>query len=141
MKKIVAIIIFLTQTLCFAQDMKFEAKPSKTTLGVNEKLQVNFTMNQDGDNFTPPNFEGFRVIGGPFQSTNFSWINGVKSFNKSYSYVLQPMRQGTLTIGSSSIEYDDEIYKTAPVRITVTKAVEIPKDPIVPIIKLAKAYI
>lgn len=129
MKKIVAIIIFLTQAFCFAQDMKFEAKPSKSTLGVNEKLQVNFTMNQDGDNFNPPNFEGFRVIGGPFQSTNFSWINGVKSFNKSYSYVLQPTRQGTLTIGSASIEYDDEIYKTTPIKISVTKAVEIPKDP------------
>lgn len=129
MKQIVAIVALLIQTLCFAQEMKFEAKLSKNSLGVNEKLQVSFTMNQDGDNFEAPGFEGFRVIGGPFQSTNYSWINGVKSFNKSYTYVLQPTRQGTVTIGSASIEFNDEVYKTVPVKVTVTKAVELPKDP------------
>jgi len=129
MNKIFFYILFLTTTITFAQEVKFEAKVSKSTLGLNEKLQVSFAINQDGDNFSPPNFEGFNVVGGPFQSTNFSWINGVKSFNRSYSYVLQPKQKGTLTIKSATIENDGETYKTQPIRISVTNAVEMPKDP------------
>lgn len=129
MNKLYCYIIFLITTLTFAQEVKFEAKVSKSTLGLNEKVQVSFAINQDGDNFSPPNFEGFNVVGGPFQSTNFSWVNGVKSFNRSYSYVLQPRQKGTLTIKSATIEYDGETYKTQPIKITVTNAIEMPKDP------------
>ncbi len=129
MNKIYFYILFLITTLTFAQEVKFEAKVSKSTLGLNEKLQVSFAINQDGDNFERPDFAGFNVVGGPFQSTNFSWVNGVKSFNRSYSYVLQPKRKGTLTIASASIEYDGEIYKTEPIKIKVTDAIAIPKDP------------
>lgn len=129
MKKLFVYILVLFQIAVFAQEVKFEAKLSKSSLGLNEKLQVTFSINQDGDNFDPPSFDGFQVVGGPFQSTNFSWINGVKSFNRSYSYVLQPKQKGTLTIKSAAIEYDGEIYKTQPIKVTVTNAVEIPKDP------------
>ena len=129
MNKIYCYILFLITTLTFAQEVKFEAKVSKSSLGLNEKLQVSFVINQDGDNFQQPDFSGFKVVGGPFQSTNFSWVNGVKSFNRSYSYVLQPRQKGTLTIKSASIEYDGETYKTQPIRVTVTNAVEMPKDP------------
>lgn len=129
MKKIIFYILFLITSLTFAQEVQFEAKLSKTTIGLNEKVQVSFSINQDGDNFVPPNFEGFKVVGGPFQSTNFSWVNGVKSFNRSYAYVLQPKAKGTLTIKSATIEYDGHEYKTQPVKVIVTNAVELPKDP------------
>ena len=109
--------------------VKFEAKTSKTQLGVNERLRIDFTMNEDGDNFMPPSFENFKVVGGPSQSINNSWINGVRSFSKSYTYFLSPTKRGTFTIGQSSIEIDGNTYKTSPIQITVTAAVEIPKDP------------
>lgn len=109
--------------------VKFEAKTSKTQLGVNERLRIDFTMNEDGDNFIPPSFENFKVVGGPSQSINNSWINGVRSFSKSYTYFLSPTKRGTFTIGQSSIEIDGNTYKTSPIQITVTGAVEIPKDP------------
>jgi hypothetical protein len=40
----------------FAQ-VQFETKVSKTTLGLNERLRVDFAMNIDGDNFNQPSFE------------------------------------------------------------------------------------
>ncbi|MGB0186410.1 MAG: BatD family protein [Flavobacteriaceae bacterium] len=107
----------------------FEAKPSKTKLGINERLRIDFTMNEDGDNFTPPSFENFKVVGGPSQSINNSWINGVRSFSKSYSYFLSPTKRGEFTIGQSRIEINGETYKTSPIKITVTAAVDVPKDP------------
>ena len=125
--RLLLLLIFLSS---FAMSqVKFEAKTSKTQLGVNERLRIDFTMNEDGDNFIPPSFENFKVVGGPSQSINNSWINGVRSFSKSYTYFLSPTKRGTFTIGQSSIEIDGNTYKTSPIQITVTGAVEIPKDP------------
>ena len=125
--RLLLLLIFLSS---FAMSqVKFEAKTSKTQLGVNERLRIDFTMNEDGDNFMPPSFENFKVVGGPSQSINNSWINGVRSFSKSYTYFLSPTKRGTFTIGQSSIEIDGNTYKTSPIQITVTAAVEIPKDP------------
>ncbi|WP_317046278.1 BatD family protein [Flavobacterium sediminis] len=111
MKKLLFYILILFQMTALAQEAKFEAKLSKSSLGLNEKLQVTFSINQDGDNFQAPSFDGFNVVGGPFQSTNFSWVNGVKSFNRSYSFVLQPKQKGTLTIKSATIEYGERSTK------------------------------
>jgi hypothetical protein len=104
---------------------------SKNSLGLNERLRIEFTMNADGDNFVPPSFEqsGFKVVGGPSQSVSQSWINGKSSFNKSYIYILLPTQKGALTIKQASIEINGQVYKTSPVKVNVTNAVEIPKDP------------
>ncbi len=129
MKRIILVLFLITNSL-FAQ-VQFEAKVSKTSLGLNERLRVDFVMNADGDNFVAPNFEacGFKVIGGPSQSVSQSWINGRSSFNKSYIYILLPTQKGSLTLKQASIEINGQIYKTSPVKINVTNAVEIPKDP------------
>lgn len=125
--RLLLLLIFLS-SFAMAQ-VKFEAKTSKTQLGVNERLRIDFTMNEDGDNFIPPSFENFKVVGGPSQSINNSWVNGVRSFSKSYTYFLAPKKRGVFTIGQSSIEIDGITYKTSPIKIKVTAAVDIPKDP------------
>jgi len=127
MKKYIFLLIISFQGL-FAQ-VQFEAKVSKNTLGLNERLRIDFTMNADGDNFSPPSFEGFRIVGGPSQQVSQSWINGRSSFNKSYSYFLLPTQKGALTIRQATVEINGQIYKTNPIRINVTAAVEQPRDP------------
>jgi len=127
MKKYIFLLLISVQGL-FAQ-VEFEAKVSKTTLGLNERLRIDFIMNADGDNFTPPSFEGFRVVGGPSQQVSQSWINGRSSFNKSYSYFLLPTQKGVITIKQAAVEINGQIYKTNPLRINVTNAIELPKDP------------
>jgi len=117
----ISFLFFLN--ISFSQ-VKFEAEVSKTKLGVNENLRVDFKMNKDGDNFSPPSFNGFRVVGGPNQSVSNSWINGVRAFSKTYSYFLTPEKKGNYTIGQASIEIDGDIYKTLPVEVQVTEAVE-----------------
>ena len=128
MKKLLLIYVFFFSITAFAQ-VQFEAKVSKNSLGLNERLRVDFTMNADGDNFTPPDFEGFRVINGPMQQVSQSWINGKVTFNKSYSYFLIPTRKGVNTISQASIEINDQVYKTTPIKVTVTAAIDIPKNP------------
>lgn len=118
--------------LCFQglwAQVQFEAKVSKTTLGLNERLRVDFIMNVDGDNFNQPSFDGFRIIAGPSQQVSQSWVNGRSSFEKIYSYFLLPNQKGTLVIRQAAIEFNGQIYKTSPIRINVTAATEQPRDP------------
>jgi hypothetical protein len=86
-------------------------------------------MNEDGDNFTPPSFENFKVVGGPSQSISNSWINGERTYSKTYTYFLAPKKRGSTNIGQASIEVKGVIYKTSPIEINVTAAVDVPKDP------------
>lgn len=127
--KYISILVFILVTSMASAQIKFEAKVSKQKLGVNERLRVDFEMNQDGDNFNPPDFSNFTVIGGPNQSVSNSWINGVRSFSKTYSYFLAPKGRGNFTLAQATINIGGETYKTTPVKIEVTAAVDIPKDP------------
>ncbi|WCO01879.1 BatD family protein [Psychroserpens ponticola] len=127
-KHITLLLIILATSIASAQ-IKFEAKVSKTKLGINERLRIDFEMNKDGDNFTPPDFYGFTVVGGPNTSVSQSWLNGKRSYKKTYSYFLAPKKRGTLKIRQATIEIDNEVYKTQLVSVKVTAAVKRPNDP------------
>ncbi len=110
------------------EGVTFEAKLSKSKLGINERLRVDFTMNKDGDNFAPPDFEGFRVVMGPSQSISSSWINGVRSYSKTYSYTLAPVARGKFRIKQATIVIDGKTYKSLAKTVEVTAAVDKPSD-------------
>ena len=126
--KFIHIIVFLIGFSAFSQ-VNFTTKLSKNQLGLNERVKVEFLVDKDGDNFIPPTFENFRIVGGPSQSIRNSWINGKRSYSKTYSYFLSPIEKGSFEIGQASIEVDGEIYKTLPVQIIVTSAVDKPTNP------------
>lgn len=128
MKRYLIIFILLSIQKILSQ-VQFEAIVNKTTLGLNERLRIDFVMNIDGDNFNEPSFEGFRVIAGPSQQVSQSWVNGKSSFEKIYSYYLIPEHKGNLFIKPATIEYNGQIYKTSLVRVNVQNAIEPPKDP------------
>ncbi|MFD1062788.1 BatD family protein [Winogradskyella litorisediminis] len=127
-KNIFLINLLLISSFAFTQ-VKFEAKVSKTKLGLNERLRIDFEMNKDGDNFVPPSFSDFTVVGGPNTSVSNYWANGKRSFTKTYSYFLSPKKQGSFTIKQAQIEIEGQVYKTFPVTIQVTKAIDKPKNP------------
>ena len=102
------LIIALVTSIASAQ-VKFEAKASKTKLGINERLRIDFEMNKDGDNFNPPSFENFTVVGGPSQSISQSWINGKESFSQSYTYIIKPLKKGEFLIPAASIKLNDQV--------------------------------
>ena len=109
--------------------VSFNAKVSKKRLGINERLRIDFEMNENGDNFNPPQFTNFQVVSGPQQSVSRSWVNGVQSFSKTYTYFLTPKTKGKITIGQAEITINGEVYKTTPISVEVTKAVKKPNDP------------
>lgn len=126
--KIFILSFFLAISTAGVAQVQFEAKASKQKLGVNERLRVDFEMNKDGDNFRPPSFDGFTVVGGPNQAVSNSWINGKKTYSKTYSYFLAPTSRGKFTIGQAEITVDGDVYKTSPIQVEVTAAVDQPTD-------------
>jgi predicted house-cleaning noncanonical NTP pyrophosphatase (MazG superfamily) len=122
------ILVFASQVL-FAQ-VAFKTSVSKTTLGLNQRFRIEFSVDKQGaDNFKPPSFADFKVVGGPSTSVSQSWINGKASYSQTYIYILEPKREGEFIIEPATIEYNDEIVTSNAIKLTVSAAIEIPKDP------------
>ena len=126
---LVLFFFFLGVSSYMKAQVTFDAKVSKKRLGLNERLRIDFIMNENGDNFVSPAFTNFLVVSGPQQSVNRSWVNGVSSFSKTYTYFLTPKSKGTFILGQAEITINEEVYKTFPIEIEVTEAVEKPNDP------------
>jgi hypothetical protein len=122
------LLSFVTQAI-IAQ-AAFKTTVSKNKLGVNQRFRIVFSINKQGaDNFTPPSFKNFKVIAGPSQAVNQSWMNGKVSFSQSYTYIIQPKSIGIYSIPSASIQLNGKTLKSNAVKINVLKAVDIPKNP------------
>ena len=130
LKFYISLFICLLSISLVAQEATLKAKVSKNKLGVNQRLRIEFSIDkQGGDNFSPPKFTNFKVVGGPSQSVSQSWINGKVTFSQSYTYIIQPKRKGAFSIASASIKIGGKFIKSEPVKVIVLDAVEIPKNP------------
>ena len=128
--KVAYIFIFLSLiTQAIVAQVEFKTTVSKSKLGVNQSFRIIFSINKQGaDNFTPPSFKNFRIVSGPSQSVNQSWINGKVSFSQSYTYIIRPKSIGTYTIPSAIIQFNGKPLKSNAVKINVLKEVAIPKN-------------
>ena len=130
LKFYISLFICLLSISLVAQEATLKAKVSKNKLGVNQRLRIEFSIDkQGGDNFSPPKFTNFRIVGGPSQSVSQSWINGKVTFSQSYTYIIQPKRKGAFSIASASIKIGGKFIKSEPVKVIVLDPVEIPKNP------------
>lgn len=128
--KYMLVLCALLSWPAFSQTPELVSTVSKNKLGLNQRLKIQFTINQQGaDNFEPPNFKNFRIVSGPSQSISQSWINGKASFSQSYSYIIKPLNKGEFIIPHATINLNNKILKSNPIKVIVLDPVEIPKDP------------
>ncbi len=129
--KHIYIFLFLS---CIAQSIfaqaAFKTTVSKSKLGVNERFRIVFSINKQGaDNFSPPSFKDFKVVAGPSQSVNQSWINGDVSFSQSYTYIIEPKAVGTFSISGATIQLNGKTLTSNSVKMNILKAVDVPPNP------------
>lgn len=136
MKRIFLLITFLTQLTVFAQEVKFEARTDKNSYALNEKILLSYSINNDGDNFEAPAFEGFKVEGPYINKGNQSSItivNGKVTSKREIftqlNFILTPKSKGTFKVQPAKIEYEGKTYLSNPVVINITNAVQVPVDP------------
>ncbi|WP_445714422.1 BatD family protein [Flavobacterium sp.] len=136
MKKILLILFLSFFYNSVSAQVKFEAQTERSSYGLNERIQLVFSINNEGDNFEPPKFPGFKAEG-PFinrgNQTSITIVNGKVNQKREIStqviYYLTPTKKGTFTIGAASIEYDGTVYKSAPIKITITDPIQLPTYP------------
>lgn len=102
-----------------ATSQSFTVQYRYDTLGIDDILQVDFTIKNLDGKFIPPKFDDFTVASGPNTSSQFSMINGVTDQIKTYSYILIPNKTGDIIIPSALLVQDDLEYKTETASIHV----------------------
>ncbi len=118
-KPYLAVIFFFYLFDLTTQKGSLSIVVDKDTMFQDEVVKVELLIENTQGRYTPPTFEGFRIIGGPNTSSSFTMINGVVSQKKSYTYMLLPELTGDITIGTASLQTETEEIKTVPVKIFV----------------------
>jgi hypothetical protein len=119
----VLLTLFVISTVSvFAVDLvTFTFDPQ--LIAMNQTVNVSFTFTKNGIqgfNF-PRNTRDYDTVASS-TSNNIQIINGQVSQNKTMSYVLRPLHEGTLNIPSISYTYQGQVYQTQPAQIQVTAA-------------------
>ena len=116
------LITLLGAGMIQAQTVEFTASaPRIVTVG--EAFRITFTLNNEFENFTAPDFGDFTILAGPSRSTstNVQIINGKTSYNRSASmvYILQANQEGTINIGAAEATVEGKTYQTKTLSIQV----------------------
>jgi len=115
-------MLLLMAVPLMAQNVTFKAI-GQTNVAVGDQFIVQFVVNANGSNFRGPDFDNFRVLTGPNQSTNSSYsnINGrmTQSMTITYSYYLRALSEGEFTIAPAKIAIDGKEYQTNELKIIV----------------------
>jgi hypothetical protein len=125
------IVILLCVQGVFAQ-VTFEATTARQSVAQNERLRVDFTINEAGKNFSPPTFDGFKIVAGPYKAVKVDYVKGQQTYKRTYKYFLIPERQGEMTIRQATIEFEGKTYKTEPIVIMITAPVKEPANEMAP---------
>jgi len=117
---ILSFLLILSGRL-FAQDVKFTASASQTQVGTGEQFEITFSLNGNGQYFSPPNLNNFQVVGGPNVSTSMESVNGNTTISNAYSYELVAVKEGDYTIAPASIVVNGRKISSNSIKIKVVK--------------------
>ncbi len=122
LKPVFLILLIIQFSVSYSQEIVFRTTLNKNKVALGETFQLTFTLeNADGRKFTPPSLEDFYVVGGPNQSSNMQFINGSMSRSISFSYFLQPKKEGSFSIEPGYIEVSGRTLKSNSVTVEVVK--------------------
>ncbi len=123
MKRLIYILIlFICQPLLYGQDVNFTINAPKY-VKVGEQFEVQFSINKRLEDFKPPSFNDFQLLGGPMQSssTSISTINGKTQRSITYTliYYYKATKPGVFEIAPAEATVRNKVYKTKPHKIEV----------------------
>lgn len=127
-KQLLTTLTFLCTIFSLAAQNTFTASTNKNKVGVNEQFSLSYTVNESGNNFSPPNLSNFIVLSGPNTSSSTTIINGKISQENSYTYYLRAKKVGIYTIASASIFVDGKKLRSNSITIQVLKSSPKPKN-------------
>jgi hypothetical protein len=101
---------------------KFSASADKTSIEIGDVIRVTYTAgSNDISGFKPPPFSSFRILSGPEISQGMQNLNGVISNSVSYSYALQALKKGKLTITPAHFRFLQKTVASNALVISVSQ--------------------
>ena len=117
--KLLLVCAVLLHGVAFGQNATLTASCSKTTVGLNEPFRITFTTNTRKGTITPPNFEKFIVVSGPYQSSQTQIINGRMSSQRSIAYEIVAQEEGVFTLPPARMKVSGQELESNRLKITV----------------------
>lgn len=120
------LILVLAHLSSYAQEMVFSADASASKMGVQDQIQVTYTIRdiQKQGQFIPPAFKDFVVVGGPsqMQSSNTTVVGNkmVETRSYTFTYLVQPKHTGKLTVPAAMLKDNEgHTYQSNTVTVQV----------------------
>jgi len=121
MKRIAAILFFISALTGLSLAQKFTAAVSKNKVAVGEPFQIQFTLSGGGSGMKLPNLNDFEVYQGPFQSSSTSITNNTITQSTSIAYVIGAKKEGKFVIGPASVNVNGNTIQSNAIIIEVSK--------------------
>jgi len=102
MKRIVY-ILWIVLSSCFAYAQKLNGTLDRNPVTIGVPFQLTYSLDAQGSGFKGPNLNDFDVLSGPNPMSMQQNINGVQSFNLSFTYYLSAKKEGKFSIGTAGI--------------------------------------
>lgn len=112
-----------------AQEIVFKASVDRTAIATGEQIQLSIQLVNSRERFQAPDLGGLVIVGGPFESSNISYVNGRMSSSITRTWRLTATQPGNYTIGQAQVRVGGGVITTDPITITVSKGAASPSDP------------
>ncbi len=120
---ITAVCLGLALAVHAADDTALTADVDARKIGLMDQVQLTISLQGRSIDLAEPlalpPLKNLRVAGGPFESSQFSFVNGTISQGKTFTYVLQPTAVGQAEIGAVRVKLRSGERSTEPIAIEV----------------------
>lgn len=106
-----------------AAQVRFYSSVNTNSVALNDVIQFDIVVeNGSIEKLQQPTLNGFNVVSGPNISQGFEVVNGKYSSRTAYSFLLQPIKKGTLIIPKIKAKVEGVNVESQTITINVTTA-------------------
>lgn len=106
----------------FSQEVKVVLSQNKISTSQSLTLSIEIKNTEDNPEVDISEvLSNFSIVSGPSLSSEYRFINGIKSSSRKLSWILIPLREGVFTYENLSVKIGSKIIKTDKFQIEVTK--------------------
>lgn len=123
-----AFLLLLLTPFLWSQRVTLTA--AKTRFSLNEEIRLTFNFENIRNAPRNINFElhpDLQITGGPYSSSNISWVNGKVSSNSTLSFDVIARKTGRIRIPELEFDIKGEKFQTEALTLNVSKSV-VPED-------------
>lgn len=115
-------IFSLFFSFLFSQEVKVVLSQNKISTSQSLTLSIEIKNTEDNPEVDISEvLSNFSIVSGPSLSSEYRFINGIKSSSRKLSWILIPLREGVFTYENLSVKIGSKIIKTDKFQIEVTK--------------------